>query len=200
MRIILVGASGTIGTAIARALEGRHEIVRVAHTRGQFRVDIASRDSIEELYAAIGPFDALVSAAGLAKFAPLDALTDTDFELGLASKWMGQVNLVRLGLAHARDRGSFTLTSGVLASEPIPGSASISPVNAAVEAFARAAALEMPRGIRINAVSPPWVSETLAAMGRDPSKGMPAERVAAAYVRAVEESGNGEVIDARRFA
>lgn len=198
MRIVVVGATGTIGQAIVLALEPRHDIVRVAHTHGDHRVDTSSRDSIDELYAAIGAFDALVCAAGLAKFAPFEALTDSDFELGEKSKWMGQVNLVRLGLPHVRDGGSFTLTSGVLANEPSPGSAAISPVNAAVEAFGRAAALEMPRGIRINTVSPPWVAETLAKMGRDPAAGMPAERVAAAYVQSVEGRETGKVIDARR--
>lgn len=199
MKVIVVGATGTIGLAVVQALEKRHEIVRVAHTRGEHRADISSRDSIEKLYDAIGPFDALVSAAGLAKFAPLEALTDADFQLSLRSKLMGQINLVRLGLAHVREGGSFTLTSGVLACEPMPGSSAISAVNAAVEAFARAAALEMPRSTRINAVSPPWVWETLSAMGRDPAAGMPAKKVAIAYVESVEGRHNGEVIDARRF-
>ncbi len=199
MKVVVVGATGTIGAAVVRALEPRHEVVRVAHSRGDLRVDIASPDSIERLYPQIGKYDALVSAAGLAKFAPFDSLTIDDFRLGLDSKLMGQVNLVRLGVRLARDGGSFTLTSGVLASEPMPGSAAISLVNAGIEGFVRAAALEMPRGIRINVVSPPWVSETLASMGQDPSGGMPAERVARAYVEAVEGRRNGEVIDARRF-
>ena len=138
-------------------------------------------------------------AAGKAAFAGLEDLTDAGFELSVSNKLMGQVNLVRLGLARVRDGGSFTLTSGVLAAEPTPGSAAISLVNAGVEAFARAAALEMPRGTRINVVSPPWVAETLQAMGRDPSAGLPAAKVASAYVESVEGRRNGEVLDARRF-
>ena len=157
-------------------------------------MDISSRDSIARLYEAIGVFDALVCAAGQAAFAGLKDLTDADFELSLSNKLMGQVNLVRLGLVRARDGGSFTLTSGVLAAEPTPGSAAISLVNAGVEAFARAAALEMPRGTRINVVSPPWVAETLQAMGRDPSAGLPAAKVASAYVESVEGRRNGEVL------
>ncbi|MEP6802407.1 MAG: short chain dehydrogenase [Acidobacteriota bacterium] len=197
MKVIVVGASGTIGREVARALEPQHEVVRVGHTRGDFQVDFGRLESMEALYESVGPFDALVSAAGQARFAPLATLTDEDFRFSLGHKLMGQVHLVRLGMATVRDRGSFTLTSGVLASEPAPGTAAISVVNAGVEAFARAAALELPRGVRINVVSPPWISETLAAMGREPGGGMPAERVAAAYVQCVEGAGTGEVIDAR---
>lgn len=199
MKVIVVGATGTIGTAVVRALEPRHEIVRVGHSRGEFRVDFAKPGSIEAMYAAVGPFDALVSAAGQARFAPLASLTDEDFRFGFGHKLMGQIDLVRFGLPTVRAGGSFTLTSGVLAAEPAPGTAAISAVNAAVEAFARAAALEMPRGVRVNAVSPPWVSETLSAMGQDPAGGMPAEKVAAAYVESVEGRRTGEVLDARKF-
>jgi NAD(P)-dependent dehydrogenase (short-subunit alcohol dehydrogenase family) len=113
---------------------------------------------------------------------------------------MGQINLVRAGLAHVRDGGSFTLTSGVLSQEPMPGSSAITLVNRGLEGFARAAALEMPRGVRINVVSPPWVTETLEELGWDTSAGMPAARVAPAYTECVEGNRNGETLDARHFA
>jgi NAD(P)-dependent dehydrogenase (short-subunit alcohol dehydrogenase family) len=199
MRIIVIGATGTIGKAVVEALAGRHEVLRVGHRGGEYQVDMASRESIEQLFQAVGEFDALVSAAGQAKFGALDGLSDGDFQFSLGSKLMGQVNLVRLGLAHVADGGSFTLTSGVLSQEPMPGSSAISLVNGALEAFAGAAALDLPRGVRINVVSPPWVSETLEAMGRDGAAGQPAAQVARAYVESVEGSQNGEVLDAREF-
>ena len=199
MKIIVVGASGTIGRAVAAALSERHEVVPVSHSKGDLRVDLASRDSIARLFDAVGPFDAVVSAAGRAAFKPLADLGDEEFGLSLLNKLMGQVNLVREGLSRIRRGGSFTLTSGVLAREPMPGSAAISLVNAGLEGFAAAAALEMPPGTRINVVSPPWVSETLAAMGRDPSAGMPAAQVARAYVESVQGGDTGRVIDARAF-
>jgi NAD(P)-dependent dehydrogenase (short-subunit alcohol dehydrogenase family) len=195
MRVIVVGATGTIGRAIVAALSPRHEVVSVSHRAGDHRVDLSDPRSIESLYRGIGPVDALVSAAGAASFGPLESLTDEQFALGLQSKLMGQVNLVRLGLPHVKEGGSFTLTSGILARRPTPGSAAISLVNAGLEAFARAAALEMPRSIRINVVSPPWVSETLSAMGRDPAGGLAAARVARAYVESIEGSANGATID-----
>jgi NAD(P)-dependent dehydrogenase (short-subunit alcohol dehydrogenase family) len=129
-------------------------------------VDVANPESIGLRYRDIGWVDAVVSAAGQARFAAFTQLSDTDFQLGLSNKLMGQVNLVRRGLEHLADGGSFTLTSGILARLPSPGRTAISMTNAAVEAFGRAAALELPRGLRINVVSPGWVAETLAAMGR----------------------------------
>ena len=200
MKIIVIGATGTIGQAVADALAVRHEVVRATRSGGDLTVDITSPDSIRRLFEAAGPVDAVVCAAGQARLKPLDSLTDEDFQFSLGNKLMGQVNLVRLGHGNLRDGGSFTLTSGVLAQEPMPGSAAISLVNAGLEGFVRAAALDLPRGIRVNVVSPPWVSETLQSMGQDPSTGMPAAAVAAAYVESVEGRRNGAVIDARTFA
>jgi len=200
VKIIVIGATGTIGSAVADALAGRgHDVVRAARSHGDQRVDIESAESIARMYEAVGSFDAVVCAAGRASFKPLEELSEEDFHLGLHSKLMGQVNVVRLGLARVADGGSFTLTSGVLAGEPVPGSAAFSLTNAAVEAFAHAAALEMPRRVRVNVVSPPWVSETLEAMGRSGSGGLPAASVAQAYVESVEGGRNGATIDARAF-
>jgi NAD(P)-dependent dehydrogenase (short-subunit alcohol dehydrogenase family) len=198
MRILVIGATGTIGRAVAAALSSRHEIVAVGHSRGPLTVDMALPASIRAMYDAVRKVDAVVSAAGQAKFAPLTALTDEDFAFSLAHKLMGQVNLVRLGLDHVRDGGSFVLTSGVLGRVPTVGGAAISLVNAGLEGFARAAALEAPRGIRVNVVSPPWVTETLAALGMDQSQGLPAATVAKAYVQAVEGSQTGTVIESVR--
>jgi NAD(P)-dependent dehydrogenase (short-subunit alcohol dehydrogenase family) len=199
MRVIVIGGTGTIGSAVAHELEADHEVLRVGRSGGERRADITSRSSLERLYREVGDFGAVVCAAGEASFGDLVELDEEDFALGLRSKLMGQINVVRAGLDRIADGGSFTLTSGVLAAEPIPGSAAISPVNAGVEAFARAAALELDRGLRVNVVSPPWVAETLEEMGRDPSEGMPAAEVARAYLASVRGEMNGEIIDARTF-
>lgn len=199
MRIIVVGATGTIGKAVVAAFAKRHEVVQVGHRGGEYQVDLTDKGSIERLFESVGNFDALISAAGQAKFGALDGLSDQDFQFSLFHKLMGQVNLVRAGLAHVNDGGSFTLTSGVLNREPIPGSAALALVNGALEGFASAAALDLPREVRINVVSPPWVSETLEAMGRDGAAGLPAAQVARAYVESVEGYRTGEVLDAREF-
>jgi len=198
MRILVVGATGTIGRAVCDALSPRHEVVRASRHRSALRVDIAQPDSIRALYQAMGRVDAVVSAAGEARFAPLSTLRDEDFAFSLANKLMGQVNLVRLGFDSVSDGGGFVLTSGVLARSPMPGSAAVSLVNAGLEGFARAAALEAPRGVRVNVVSPPWVTETLRALGMDPRPGLPAAQVAQTYVQAVEGRQTGEVLEPKK--
>lgn len=198
-RIIVVGATGTIGSAVVDLFEGSHEVVRVGHRRGDYHVDLASRSSITKLFEQVGAFDALVCAAGRAAFGAFTELGDDDFALGLENKLMGQINLVRLGLAHVRSGGSFTLTSGVLSRSPVHGSSAVSMANAGLEGFVRAAALEVEDGVRINVVSPVWVKETLAELGRDPSGGMPASKVAYAYRASIESRRNGEILDVREF-
>jgi NAD(P)-dependent dehydrogenase (short-subunit alcohol dehydrogenase family) len=194
MRILVVGGTGTIGKAVVQALSQGNEIVAVSHKSTPITVDLARAESIQAMYRAVGNIDAVVSAAGNAAFKPLLQLRDEDFQFSLANKLMGQVNLVRYGFEHVADGGSFTLTSGVLAQHPMPGSGAVSLVNAAIEGFARAAALEAPRKIRVNVISPPWVTETLIAMKMDPSMGLPAATVARSYVESVTGSATGTVI------
>jgi NAD(P)-dependent dehydrogenase (short-subunit alcohol dehydrogenase family) len=200
MRVIVVGGTGTIGSAVVAALSGHHEVVVVGRNRGSVHVDLASADSIRAMFQSVGKFDAVVSAAGQAKFGSLDDLTDADYLFSFSNKLMGQVNLVRIGRQFIADGGSFTLTSGVLSQEPMKGSASISMVNAGLDGFVRAAALELPRRMRVNVISPPWVTETLIARKMDPSQGMPAASLAHAYLASVEGTMTGQTIDPRKLA
>jgi NAD(P)-dependent dehydrogenase (short-subunit alcohol dehydrogenase family) len=152
------------------------------------------------LFEHVREVDAVISCAGGAVFKRFAELTDADYEIGLRSKLMGQVSLARIAKGHLRDSGSITLTTGVLATHPIAGSASISMVNAGLEGFVRAAALELPRKLRINAISPPWVKETLIKLGMDPTPGLASAEVANAYVAAVEGPHQGKILDPHQFA
>ncbi len=194
MKIIVIGSTGTIGTAVVTALSSRHEVIGV-HRKGEPAVDITQPAQIRGLFERITNVDAVVSCAGGAAWKPLDQLTDEDFAMSLGYKLMGQVNVIRTALTKLRDGGSITVSTGVLAHKPMPGAAAISLVNAGLEGFARAAALEAPRGIRVNVVSPPWVTDTLKAFGMDPSIGLTPEQVAAAYVASVEGTQTGAVIE-----
>jgi NAD(P)-dependent dehydrogenase (short-subunit alcohol dehydrogenase family) len=195
MKIIVIGATGTIGAAVVRALRPRHEVLE-ASRKGPHKVDIQDARSIAALLEAERP-DAVISCAGGAAWKPLAELTDADFESSLHDKLMGQVNVIRAALTRIKDGGAVLVTSGVLAENPMPSAAAVSLVNAGLQGFAKAAALEAPRGIRVNVVSPPWVSETLKAMGGDPTKGTPADEVATWYVAAVEGTQTGETIRGR---
>ena len=191
MRILIIGATGTIGRAVVAALAAGNEIIGASRKSEAAPVDIADPGSIQAMYRRVGKVDAIVCAAGQAKFSPLTQLSDADFRFCLDNKLMGQVNVVRFGLEHVADRGSFTVTSGILARSPMAGSGAISLVNAGLEGFVRAAALEAPRGIRVNVVSPPWVRETLIALKMDPSDGLPADAVARSYTRSVNGTETG---------
>lgn len=195
MKLLLIGATGTIGQAIAAALSQRHEVVAASRNSGEARVDITDPSSIGTLFEKVGPVDGVISAAGAARRKPIAQMQDEDFEFSLHNKLMGQVNVVREGLQRVRDGGVIVVTSGQASRSPYPGSGIISLVNAGLEGFARAAALEAPRGIRVNAVSPPSVAETLSKLGLDATGGLPASLVAQAYVRAVETPVTGKVIE-----
>jgi len=195
MKIILIGASGTIGQAVAAELGQRHNIVKVGHHQGDYHVDIADAASIAALFAAIGPFDALISATGKVHFGSLESTNDEQFAVGINNKLMGQVNLVRQGLAFIRDGGSFTLTSGLLNDEPIRQGVNAALVNGALEGFVRAAAIELPRALRINVVSPTVIEASLpiyAPYFRG-VKAIPAAEAALGYARSVEGAHTGRV-------
>jgi NAD(P)-dependent dehydrogenase (short-subunit alcohol dehydrogenase family) len=194
MKIIVIGASGTIGKEIVKALSSSHEVVGVSR-KSAIPADIQDVDSIRRMYEKVGAVDAVICAAGSAVWKPLAELSDADLAASAAYKLMGQVNVIRYGLQSVRDGGSITVTTGILSRFPMAGGAAFSMANGGVEAFARAAALEAPRGIRVNVISPPWISETLVEMGMDPKGGLPSAVVAKSYVAALSGSESGQVIE-----
>ncbi|CAN5362125.1 short chain dehydrogenase [soil metagenome] len=197
MKIIIVGATGTIGKTITSELGKRHEIIKAASKSGDIKVDITSASSIKDLFSNVGKFDALISATGSAAFGPFDSLTEEDFYKGIKSKMMGQINLVMIGKDFINDNGSFTLTSGILAKDPIKNGAGISFVNGALNSFGISAAVELKRGIRINVVSPGLVEDSHSTLGAAFPGHVPVSmtRVAAGYVKSVEGFGTGQVIE-----
>src|SRR5260370_42473859 len=163
MKIVLIGANGKIGELVQKALAGAgHEIVKVGHKSGDFQVEIENRESVRKLYQAVGSFDAVAIAAGQVAFAPLSELAAEKWQFSLRSKLMGQINLVQEAIPFIKEKGSFTLISGILNDRPIFAGVAASTVSGALEGFVRAAAIELPKGLRINVVIPTILKESEA--------------------------------------
>ena len=195
MKILLVGARGTVGRGVAAELGRRHEVIAAGRSGADVTLDLADAASLRAALAPLGPLDAIVSAAGQVGWAPLLDLTPEQWAYSVANKLMGQVQLALVGQSFLRDGGSITLTSGVLVDQPVPYGAAASLANGGIEAFVRAAAIELPRGLRINAVSPGVLQESMDDLGPffrgfEP---VPAARVALGYARSVEGAETGRV-------
>ncbi|MFY4722307.1 short chain dehydrogenase [Streptomyces sp. LaBMicrA B280] len=192
MKILVIGATGTIGRAVADVLETEHEVIR-ASRNGSTRVDLEIPASIDVLFGTVGTVDAVICCAASGHLTPLASPSDDEFTLGLKGKLLGQVALLRRSVQHVRDGGSITLTSGTF-QESTPGSSFGALVNAGLEAFVRAAAIEMPRRLRVNVVSPGWVTETLEKLGMDPRGGTPVRDVTHAYIDVVIGQMQGQTL------
>jgi NAD(P)-dependent dehydrogenase (short-subunit alcohol dehydrogenase family) len=193
MKIIIIGATGTIGKHVTKALEKEHQVIKVGLKSGDLQLDISSPEAIERFYEQVGAFDALVSTTGNGHFGPLTSMKYADFMKGIDSKLMGQVNLVLTGQHYINPKGSFTLTSGILSEDPIVLGANLSAVNGALDAFVRSAAIELENGVRINSISPGVVEDSPVYFPYFPGHApVTMERVTQAYIRSVLGAQTGQ--------
>lgn len=196
MKIIIVGGHGSIGRRVVDVLAKRHDIITASRSKGNVNVDLVDIESIRELYETVGDFDAVISIAGEAKWDAMKNMKEGDYYVGIRSKLMGQVNLVRIGMEYIKPNGSFTLTTGILADHPVDLTTSAAMVNGGIHSFVKAAALEMTDGVRINVVSSGLVEDAKEKFqdsfpGHNP---IPMYKVVNGYVRSLEGKGNGEII------
>ena len=195
MNILVIGGNGTIGKAVCSALSETDNVL-VAGRSAELSVDMADSASIERLFEQTGTVDAIVCAAGEAKWAPFNELSEEDYYIGLRSKLMGQVNLVRIGQHHLSKHGSITLTTGILADDPVVKTASAAMVNGALHSFVQATVLELDGAFRLNVVSCGVVMDAYEKYrdyfpGHNP---IPMDKVANAYLRSIKGKGTGEII------
>lgn len=199
MKILIIGGNGTIGKTVTQRFAENHEVIIAGRSSGDVTVDIVSSVSIQKMFEAVGKVDAIVNIAGDAKWDKFDNLSEDDFYIGIKSKMMGQVNLVRLGKVFLNDGGSITLTTGILADEPVDMTTSAAMVNGAIQSFTKAVALELERGIRVNVVSADLVEDAYEKYkdyfpGNTP---VPMHKVVDGYVKSVLGKSNGQIIRIR---
>ena len=198
MKILVVGSSGIIGSAVANALSERgQDIVEVTHSGEGLTVDLSDTASLKALYDKVGEVDAVVCAAGVAQFGPLEELSDADFTQSIENKLMGQVNLVRCGIGRVTEGGSFTLTSGGLSQNPCCGNDCcelwLVPQS---KPFVKGAAIDLEGRYRVNVVSPGWVAESRIQIGLGPMPGIWARDLAEYYIDLVEGLQTGQIVQA----
>jgi NAD(P)-dependent dehydrogenase (short-subunit alcohol dehydrogenase family) len=196
MKLLIIGGNGTIGKKVSAHMSKKHEIIIAGRHSGDVTVDIADSRTIKAMFDTTGNIDAILCIAGEAKWAPFDSLAEEDFYIGLRSKLMGQVNLVRIGRDFLNPAGSFTLTTGILADYPVVMTTSAAMVNGAIHSFVKAAALELKNAHRINVVSSGLVEDAVEKYeayfpGHNP---IPMQKVINGYVKSVEGKGTGEII------
>lgn len=196
MKILIIGGKGTIGNKVTNFFSEKNEVMVAGRTSGDVTVDIADSNSIENLFKQTGKLDAIICIAGEAKWADFRDLTEDDYYIGLKSKLMGQVNLVRIGQHFLNPGGSITLSTGILADDPVIKTASAAMVNGGIHSFVQAVALEIKNGIRVNVVSLGMVVDAYEKYkdyfpGHNP---VSMEKAVNAYIRSVNGKGNGEVI------
>ena len=196
MKILIIGGKGTIGSKVSAHFSKKHEIIIAGRNSGDVQLDITDSDSIRKMFEKVGKVDAVVCTAGEAKWAAFESMAEADFYIGIKSKLMGQVNLVRIGKDYINPRGSFTLSTGILADHPVFMTTSAAMVNGAIHSFVKAVCLELKDNIRINAVSSGLVEDAVGHYedyfpGHNP---IPMKKVVNGFVKSVEGAGTGEII------
>ena len=196
MKILIIGGNGTIGKKVGKHFSMKHEVIIAARKSGDITMDMTDNQSIEAMFESVGSADAVVCIAGEAKWAAFDTMTEEDYYIGLKSKLMGQVNLVRIGQKFLNENGSFTLSTGILADHPVEFTTSAAMVNGGIHSFVKAVSLELKRGLRINVVSSSLVEDAIEKYGAyfPGHNPIPMNKVVNGYVKSVEGKGTGEII------
>ena len=193
MKFLVVGSTGLIGSYVAKTLSKYGTVIGVSRTT-QIPVDVKDPASIKAMYEKVGKVDAVASCIGKVVFKPVAELTYEDYLMGFKDKALGQVELVRAGINFLNDNGSFTLMTGVLARDPIPSGSVAALANGAIESFTLAAAIDLPRGLRINTVSPNVLVEATSYHASFPGyHQVSAQSVADAYVKSILGKQTGQI-------
>ncbi|GLX85487.1 short chain dehydrogenase [Thalassotalea loyana] len=193
-KVLVIGASGLLGKNIVKLLADDAEVITASLSDPNNPVDISNTDSIKSLFENVGLVDAVICTAGIANFADWNKAADSDWSFAISNKLMGQINIIRHAMEKVKTGGAIVLTTGILAQYPMPGSSIVSTVNAGLEAAIKTLKVELDGSVRIGAISPGWIAETLVAMGMDEKQGMPAIEVAQAYIDYLNKGNHGDIV------
>jgi NAD(P)-dependent dehydrogenase (short-subunit alcohol dehydrogenase family) len=196
MKILIIGGNGTIGKKVSERLSVKHEVLTAGRNSGDVTVDFSEASSIKSMFESIGKLDAIVTIAGDAKWDKFDKLSEDDFYIGIKSKMMGQVNVVRIGKEYLNSNGSITLSTGILADDPVDMTTSAAMVNGAINSFTKAVAVELEDGKRINVVCSDLVEDSFEKYkdyfpGNTP---VPMHKIVDGYVKSIEGKITGRIL------
>ncbi|MGB1204555.1 MAG: short chain dehydrogenase [Chitinophagales bacterium] len=196
MKILIIGGNGTIGKKVVAYFKTKYDVLIGGRSSGDVIIDISKSSSIETAFQKTGMLDAIICIAGEAKWDRFENLNEEDYYIGLRSKLMGQVNLVRIGRKYLNNKGSITLSTGILADDPVEKTTSAAMVNGAIHSFVKAVDLEMENEIRVNAVSLGMVEDAYEKYkdyfpGHNP---VSMKKAVNAYKKSVEGKGRGQII------
>jgi len=195
MKILVVGGTGIIGKAVVELLRKDHEVIAIGKSKGDYQLDIENKAAIEKMFEDFKDIDGVIATTGMANVAPLNKLTDEDFDLAINNKLKGQVNLIRVALNHIKDNGFMIITTGVAAEKPFPGGAAITMACAGLEGFVKAVDIEKEKNIRINVVRPAMVKESMELWGMSFPDAVPAAETAKVYKAVMELEESAVMVD-----
>jgi len=199
MKILAVGGAGTIGRRLLPELHARgHQVIVAGRSSGEVRVDLAEPETIDAMYRQVGAVDAVVSIAAHGALDEFATLTVPELHENMRAKFYGQAELVLRGQHCAADGASFTLTSGIFADEPWPRVTGGGAVNSALHGFVRSAAIELPRNMRVNVVSPAMIADSADRFGAlfPGMRPVPMDELVRHYLHCVESDDTGTIVRA----
>ncbi len=196
MKVLIIGGNGAIGKKVSERLASKHEVLIAGRNSGDVTVDFSESVSIQKMFESVGKLDAIVAIAGDAKWDKFNELTEEDFYIGIKSKMMGQVNVVRIGKDFLNPGGSITLSTGILADDPVDMTTSAAMVNGAINSFVKAVALELEDGKRINVICSDLVEDSFEKYkdyfpGNTP---VPMHKIVDGYVKSIEGKNTGRIL------
>ncbi|MDN3667889.1 short chain dehydrogenase [Echinicola jeungdonensis] len=197
MKILLVGGQGTIGKKIKNRLAAENEVITAGRNSGDIKADMTDPKAVEKMFEKVGKLDAVIVTAGSAPAKPLKDISYDDFMKGVQYKMMGQIHVAMTATKYLNKGGSVTLTSGILAEDPIPHGTVLSTVNSAVNGFVIGAYGDFLKlGYRLNVVSPPLVADSAPALARYFPGHTPApmSHVVDCYIKSLKTLITGQVI------